>query len=108
MSVINLVLAVAIQAAPPKTDVEKLQGTWDLSSLVADGRELPPSGRQLIFKGDTVTWMFQGQAVSTGVIIVDESKRPNPQAPLTCRPTSSSLYNLGAGEGDGWLAGRTP
>ncbi len=68
-------------AAPPKTDLDRLQGTWYLDSAMQDGNALPKDKAKqttIVFKGDT--FRFPGLAEyatsKAGTIKLDETKTP--------------------------------
>jgi uncharacterized protein (TIGR03067 family) len=67
--------------APPKTDLDRLQGTWYLVMAMQDGKALPEDKVKqttIVFKGDT--FRFPGSAEyatsRAGTIKLDESKNP--------------------------------
>src|SRR6266478_1175128 len=67
--------------AAPKTDLDRLQGTWNLVSAMQDGKTLPADKVKqttIVFKGDT--FRFPGSAEyatsRAGTIKLDESKTP--------------------------------
>ena len=69
------------QAAPPKTDLDRFQGTWYLVAAVDDGNVLPEDKvkqETIVFKGDT--FRFPGSAEyatsKAGTIKLDETKTP--------------------------------
>ena len=68
-------------AKTPKTDLDRLQGTWNLVSAIQDGNALPEDKVKqttIVFKGDT--FRFPGSAEyatsRAGTIKLDETKRP--------------------------------
>ena len=68
-------------AAPPKTDLDRFQGTWYLVAAVKDGNVLPEDKVKqttIVFKGDT--FRFPGLAEyatsQAGTIKLDENKTP--------------------------------
>jgi uncharacterized protein (TIGR03067 family) len=68
-------------AKTPKTDLERLQGTWNLVSAIQDGNALPEDKVKqttIVFKGDT--FRFPGSAEyatsRAGTIKLDEMKTP--------------------------------
>jgi uncharacterized protein (TIGR03067 family) len=79
-----LLLGACNRQAPvpvPKTDLDKLQGTWNLVSAMQDGKALPEDKVKqttIVFKGDT--FRFPGSAEyatsRAGTIKLDESKTP--------------------------------
>ncbi|HEY4257843.1 MAG TPA: TIGR03067 domain-containing protein [Candidatus Udaeobacter sp.] len=69
------------QAPAPKTDLDRLQGTWSLIMAMQDGKALPKDKVKqttIVFKGDT--FRFPGSAEyatsRAGTIKLDESKTP--------------------------------
>lgn len=68
-------------AKTPKTDLDRLQGTWNLVSAIQDGNALPEDKVKqttIVFKGDT--FRFPGSAEyatsRAGTIKLDETKTP--------------------------------
>ena len=68
-------------AKTPKTDLDRLQGTWNLVSAMQDGNALPEDRVKqttIVFKGDT--FRFPGSAEyatsRAGTIKLDETKTP--------------------------------
>ena len=68
-------------APAPKTDLDRLQGTWNLVSAMQDGKSLPEDKVKqttIIFKGDK--FRFPGSAEyatsKAGTIKLDETKTP--------------------------------
>jgi uncharacterized protein (TIGR03067 family) len=68
-------------AKTPKTDLDRLRGTWNLVSAMQDGNALPEDKVKqttIVFKGDT--FRFPGSAEyatsRAGTIKLDETKRP--------------------------------
>ena len=69
------------QAAPPKTDLDRFQGTWYLVAAVEDGNVLPQDKvkqETIVLKGDT--FRFPGSAADAtskaGTFKLDETKTP--------------------------------
>src|SRR6266436_14075 len=69
------------EPAAPKTDLDRLQATWNLVSAMQDGKALPADKVKqttIVFKGDT--FRFPGSAEyansRAGTIKLDESKTP--------------------------------
>ncbi|MGE5213549.1 MAG: TIGR03067 domain-containing protein [Nitrospirota bacterium] len=67
--------------AEPKTDLDRLQGTWNLVSATEDGKILPQDKVKqttIVFKGDT--FRFPGSAKDAtskeGTVKLDETKTP--------------------------------
>jgi uncharacterized protein (TIGR03067 family) len=53
-----LAVAGAARADDAKKDLEKLQGTWEITEVVINGKTLPAEkvkGGQVVFKGDEMT-----------------------------------------------------
>jgi uncharacterized protein (TIGR03067 family) len=83
---LGLLLAACGRQAPapasaPKTDLDRLQGTWYLVMAMQDGKALPEDKVKettIVFKGDT--FRFPGSAEyatsKEGTIKLDESKTP--------------------------------
>ena len=79
---LGLLLAACSRQAPaPKTDLDRLQGTWNLTLAMKDGKPLPDDKVKqttIVFKGDT--FRFPGSAEyatsKAGTIKLDESKTP--------------------------------
>jgi uncharacterized protein (TIGR03067 family) len=83
---LGLLLAACGHQAPapasaPKTDLDRLQGTWNLTSAMQDGKPLAEDKVKqttIVFKGDT--FRFPGSAEyatsKEGTIKLDESKTP--------------------------------
>ena len=73
--------ACSRQASAPKTDLDRLQGTWNLTMAMQDGKPLADDKVKqttIVFKGDT--FRFPGSAEyatsKAGTIKLDESKTP--------------------------------
>ena len=58
-----------------KTDIETLQGTWNVVSLEMDGQKYPAVGAQIAVKGGRFTSLNMGAEYS-GTMTVDESANP--------------------------------
>ena len=79
---IGLLLAACNRQAPaPKTDLDRLQGTWYLDAAMQDGNALSKDKARetsIVFKGDT--FRFPGLAEyatsKAGTIKLDEAKTP--------------------------------
>jgi uncharacterized protein (TIGR03067 family) len=83
IAVLGLLLACNRQApAPaPKTDLDKLQGTWNLVSAMQDGTALPEDKVKqttIVFKDDTFRFPGSVEYATSraGTIKLDESKTP--------------------------------
>ena len=85
IAVLGLFLAACSRQAPapaaPKTDLDRFQGTWYLSSATQDGNMLPADKVKqttIVFKGDT--FEFPGLAEyatsRSGTVKLDETKTP--------------------------------
>ena len=82
IAALGLLLAACNRQAPaPKTDLDRLQGTWNLVSAMQDGKALPEDKVKqttIVFKGDT--FRFPGSAEyatsKAGTIKLDETKTP--------------------------------
>lgn len=88
-------------AAPaPKTDLDRLQGTWNLVSAMQDGKALPEDKVKqttIVFKGDT--FRFPGSAEyatsKEGTIKLDENKTPKEMDAIsTEKETMLGIYAL--------------
>jgi uncharacterized protein (TIGR03067 family) len=76
-----LLAACSRQASAPKTDLDRFQGTWNLTSAMEDGKALPEDKVKqttIVFKGDS--FRFAGSAEDAtsraGTVKLDESKTP--------------------------------
>jgi len=58
-----------------KTDLEKLQGTWNIVTLEMEGQKYPPGGSQITIKGDRFISLNMG-AEYEGTVSVDAGKTP--------------------------------
>jgi uncharacterized protein (TIGR03067 family) len=85
IAALGLLLAACNRQAPttetPKTDLDRLQGTWYLVMAMQDGNALPKDKAKettIVFKGDT--FRFPGSAEyatsKEGTIKLDENKTP--------------------------------
>jgi uncharacterized protein (TIGR03067 family) len=109
-----LVLAVGLLIAADnskedgkmKEEVEKLQGTWNFTSLEVQGMKFPEkafAGSQIVIKGNSFTTL-SGEATYKGTFKVDITKQPKTlDLNFTEGPekgnTSLAIYEL---EGDNW------
>jgi uncharacterized protein (TIGR03067 family) len=58
------------------TDLDKLQGTWDVTSLEADGQKMPAlPGAKIMVKGRRFTSIAMG-ATYEGTVEIDQRKKP--------------------------------
>jgi uncharacterized protein (TIGR03067 family) len=69
------------QAAAPKTDLDRFQGTWYLVAAVKDGTVLPEDKvkqMSIVFKGDTFRFaeLAEDDTSREGTIKLDENKTP--------------------------------
>jgi uncharacterized protein (TIGR03067 family) len=69
------------QAAAPKTDLDRFQGTWYLVAAVKDGNVLPEDKVKqisIVFKGDTFRFigLAEDDTSKEGTIKLDENKTP--------------------------------
>ena len=81
IAALGLLLGACNRQATPKTDLDRLQGTWNLVSAIQDGNALPEDKVKqttIVFKGDT--FRFPGSAEyatsKSGTIKLDETKTP--------------------------------
>jgi len=80
---LTLILTVVLLLAADdrnadKGDRSRLQGSWEVVSLITEGKGVPPrsiKGAQLIFKGDHYE-MKGGEEEFRGTFKLDESKTP--------------------------------
>lgn len=68
-------------AAAPKTDLDRLQGTWYLISAMEDGNVLPQDKvkqESIVIKGDTFRFIGLAEDATSkaGTIKLDENKTP--------------------------------
>ena len=88
------------QAAAPKTDLDRFQGTWNLVSAMQDGKALPKDKVKqtiIVFKGDT--FLFPGSAEyatsRSGTIKLDETKTPKEMDAIsTDKEVMLGIYRL--------------
>jgi uncharacterized protein (TIGR03067 family) len=101
IAAIGLLLAGCNRQAPaPKTDLDKLQGTWNLVSAMEDGNALPEDKVKqttIVYKGDT--FLFPGAAEDVtsraGTIKLDEKKTPKEiDAISTDKKVMLGIYRL--------------
>jgi uncharacterized protein (TIGR03067 family) len=81
-----------------KTDLERLQGTWNIVALEMDGQKMPSEGASIAIKGKRFTTTAMG-ATYNGMVDVDESKSPKTfDLKFTAGPekgnTSLGIYEL--------------
>ena len=79
-----------------KTDQEKIQGDWELVSLVVDGEkaDLPEGGMILTFKGDRVTVTENKEKAEPDPFKLDETRNPREIDYLKAKKTVRGLYEL--------------
>ena len=111
IAILGLLLAACNRQAPeapappsePKTDLERLQGTWYLDSAMKDGNVLPKDKAiqtSIVFKGDT--FRFPGSAEyatsKEGTIKLDENKTPKEMDAIsTENEVMLGIYKVDAG-----------
>jgi uncharacterized protein (TIGR03067 family) len=80
-----LVLAAGLLVAAPapedevKKELEKLEGTWSVSSLTIGGKEVPAEALKefrAVIKGNKYTLMMGDKALEEGTFTVDPSQKP--------------------------------
>jgi uncharacterized protein (TIGR03067 family) len=102
IAVLGLLLAACNRQAqaPAKTDLDRLQGTWNLVMAMQDGKALPADKVKqttIVFKGDT--FRFPGSAEyatsKAGTIKLDESKTPKQMDAIsTDKEVMLGIYRL--------------
>jgi uncharacterized protein (TIGR03067 family) len=97
-----------VTSAEPKTDLDKLQGTWLTVSLVYDGKSLfdeknPPKVEPAKLAYDGSKWLVKvdGKTVAGGVTKVDPSKKPKEIDVLDESGMTNEMTKLGIYELDG-------
>jgi uncharacterized protein (TIGR03067 family) len=86
------------------TDLDKLQGTWNIDSLEMDGQSMPvPGGACIVLKGDRFESLGMG-AVYTGSVELDSSASPKQfdlifESGPEAGNRSLGIYEL---DGDSW------
>jgi uncharacterized protein (TIGR03067 family) len=95
------------------TDLDRLQGNWNITSLEIEGQPMPSTGSRIIIAGDRFTTIAMG-AEYAGTIEIDPAKKPKRfDLAFTEGPEKGSrslgIYEL---EGDTWriclgLTGKT-
>jgi len=58
-----------------KSDLEKLQGAWQLIEFEMDGRKIPPGSASVVIEGDQFTSLSMG-AEYAGAMVVDAAGKP--------------------------------
>ena len=79
MTAVLLVFAVVSKGDDAKTDTEKLQGTWKLVSLEADGEQAPAeivAKLKLVFKNNTLTFTPGEPGFTNYTFKVDPTTKP--------------------------------
>ena len=107
IAALGLLLAACNRQAPtpatPKTDLDRLQGTWYLDSAMQDGKPLPEvkvKQTTIVFKGNT--FRFPGSAEyatsKAGTIKLDETKTPKQMDAIsTDKEVMLGIYALDEG-----------
>ena len=75
----NLIAADAPKQDSTKKDIERIQGTWKLVSLEADGDQGPPeivAKLKLVFKGEALTFTPGEPGFSNYTFKLDTSAKP--------------------------------
>lgn len=86
-----------------KSDLDKLQGTWNIVALESDGNKLPATmfnGAQIVIKGDEFESLGMG-AVYSGKVKVDSAKKPKHFDIVITEGHAAGMTNLGIYELDG-------
>jgi uncharacterized protein (TIGR03067 family) len=101
----QLLAACNRQAPMPKTDLDRLQGTWNLVAAFQDGKPLPADKVKrttIVFKGDT--FRFPGSAEyatnKEGTIKLDENKTPKEMDAISTE--KETMLGIYAQEGNGY------
>src|SRR5690348_8365677 len=86
-----------------KTDLEVLQGAWDIVTLEIDGKPMPVGSARLVLRGDRFTTSGMG-AEYEGTIAVDTKKKPKALDMTFLTGPEKGNKNLGIFEvkGDTW------
>jgi uncharacterized protein (TIGR03067 family) len=95
------------------TELDKLQGNWNITSLEIEGQQMPSTGSRIIISGERFTTVAMGAEYS-GTIEIDASKKPKRFDLLFTEGPESGNRSLGIYElaGDTWriclgLTGKT-
>ena len=86
-----------------KSDLDKLQGAWNIVALESDGNKLPAtmfSEAQIVIKGDQFESLGMG-AVYRGKVIVDSAKKPKHFDLVINEGHATGMTNYGIYELDG-------
>jgi len=100
IAVVGGLIGSCHREAPPKTDLDRLQGTWYLVMAMQDGKALPEDKVKqttIVFKGDT--FRFPGSAEyatsKAGTIKIDETKTPKQMDAIsTAKEVMLGVYAL--------------
>lgn len=85
------------------TDLDRLQGGWDVATLEADGRTMPAAaltGARIVIKGRRFTSIAMGETY-TGTIEIDQKKKPKTLDLLFTAGPEKGNRNLGIYRLDG-------
>jgi uncharacterized protein (TIGR03067 family) len=101
---INLTLIGTTDAAEDsrKGDLAKLQGTWQIISMEAEGKKLPKdeySGVKWVFDGNKIIAVRKGERKEQGTFTLDEAKRPK-QIDTTAKDDGDVLHGIYQLDGD--------
>lgn len=61
------------------TDLDLMQGAWDIKTLVVDGNEMPSGmlqGSRIVVQGNAFTTTVMGKRLSVGTAVIDETANP--------------------------------
>jgi uncharacterized protein (TIGR03067 family) len=58
-----------------KSDLEKLQGTWQMIAFEMDGQKIPPGSASIVIEGNNFTSLSMG-AEYAGTMVVDATSKP--------------------------------
>ena len=106
IAAVGLLLAACNRQAPapaPKTDLDRLQGTWNLVAAFQDGKPLPADKVKqttIVFKGDTFRFpdLAEYATSKAGTIKLDETKTPKQMDAIsTENEVMLGIYALDAG-----------
>ena len=87
-------------AAAPKTDLDRFQGTWNLTSATQDGNVLPGDKVKqttIVFKGDTFQFPGSTEYATSraGTVKLDETKTPKQMDAIsTDKDVMLGIYRL--------------
>jgi len=100
---LGVLLAACSRQAPPsapKTDLDRLQGTWNLTSAMQDGKALSDDKVKqttIVFKGDTFRFPRSAEYATSreGTVKLDESKTPKEMDAIsTKKEVMLGIYRL--------------